>query len=189
MSRLSDLPAVLLRTAANRLDAYLCRAGARTAGSTTPGVLESDVTYPAKFAKAGWIKPLTSFKCETGRFFPTEIEAGTYKRTPYAAFGGKLTAGSVDSKGNIAALEWLQNAIYKSKITRAPPPAGKRDKPRKSSPLGMRRSQSTTRSSPQSLKRRSRKGQIRLHPVPRWAKRQAVYANSATPSSALKSAA
>lgn len=54
------------------------------AGSSTPDLLESDVTYPAKFANAGWIRSLSSFKPETGRFFPTQMESGEFKGTPYA---------------------------------------------------------------------------------------------------------
>lgn len=54
------------------------------AGSSTPDVLESDVTYPAKFAQAGWIKPLTSFSPDLGRYFPTELAAGTYQGKTYA---------------------------------------------------------------------------------------------------------
>lgn len=153
------------------------------AGSSTPDVLESDVTYPAKFAQAGWIKPLTAYNVESGKFFPTQFEAGQYKGTTYAvpwfdnpeglfyrtdlvptppktpeevvsdakaamakdsslkeglafegakyegvitsfltvapAFGGKLTAESIDSSGNVAALSWLHEAIYTSKIAPA----------------------------------------------------------------------
>jgi multiple sugar transport system substrate-binding protein len=47
-------------------------------------VLESDVTYPAKFAQAGWIKPLTSLHPNMHKFFATEVAAGTYKGAPYA---------------------------------------------------------------------------------------------------------
>jgi multiple sugar transport system substrate-binding protein len=54
------------------------------AGSSTPDVLESDVTYPAKFAQAGWILPLTQFSPNTGQFFPTEMAAGQYQGKPYA---------------------------------------------------------------------------------------------------------
>jgi multiple sugar transport system substrate-binding protein len=54
------------------------------AGSSTPDVFESDVTYPAKFAQAGWILPLTQFKPDMGQFFKTEVAAGTYKGTYYA---------------------------------------------------------------------------------------------------------
>lgn len=53
-------------------------------GSSTPDVFESDVTYPAKFAQAGWIKPLTSFKPETSKFFKSEMEAGEFEGTAYA---------------------------------------------------------------------------------------------------------
>jgi multiple sugar transport system substrate-binding protein len=150
------------------------------AGSSTPDVLESDVTYPAKFAQAGWILPLTQFSPDTSQFFPTEMAAGQYKGTTYAipwfdnpeglfyrtdlvpspptspaeivtdakaamakdktlkeglafegakyegavtsflttdsAFGGHLTLSTVDSPGNVAALQWLHDAIYVNKI-------------------------------------------------------------------------
>lgn len=54
------------------------------AGSSSPDLLESDVTYPAKFAKAGWIKSLSSLNPELSRFFPNIVAAGTYKGTQYA---------------------------------------------------------------------------------------------------------
>ncbi|MGH3190228.1 MAG: extracellular solute-binding protein [Streptosporangiaceae bacterium] len=54
------------------------------AGSSTPDIFESDVTYPAKFAQAGWILPLTSFHVNTSQFFSTEVAAGTYNGTLYA---------------------------------------------------------------------------------------------------------
>lgn len=150
------------------------------AGSPTPDVLESDVTYPAKFAKAGWIKTLSSFNPPLSSFFPNDVAAGEYEGKPYAipwfsnpeglfyrtdliakppkspeelvadakqamsknpslkeglafeghkyegaitsfltvapAFGGKLTTTTIDSKGNVQALEWLHAAIYTQKI-------------------------------------------------------------------------
>jgi multiple sugar transport system substrate-binding protein len=150
------------------------------AGSSTPDVLESDVTYPAKFAQAGWVSLLGSFGPDMSQFFPTQVAAGQYKGQTYAIpwfdnpeglfyrtdlvpspptspaqvvsdaeaamkkdsslkeglafegakyegaitafltvdapFGGKLTTSSIDSKGNVAALSWLQEAIYKNKI-------------------------------------------------------------------------
>jgi len=150
------------------------------AGSSTPDVLESDVTYPAKFAKAGWIKSLSSFSPDMSKFFPTQAATGQYQGNTYAipwfdnpeglfyrtdlipsapktpaevvsdaqeamkknsslkeglafegakyegavtsfltvapAFGGSLTTTSIDSKGNVAALNWLHEAIYTSKI-------------------------------------------------------------------------
>ena len=54
------------------------------AGSSTPDVLESDVTYPGKFAKAGWIRALDSLNPDTSRFFKTEVAAGTYQGKTYA---------------------------------------------------------------------------------------------------------
>ncbi|HVC23237.1 MAG TPA: extracellular solute-binding protein [Candidatus Dormibacteraeota bacterium] len=150
------------------------------AGSATPDVLESDVTYPAKFAKAGWIKNLASLKPNMKQYFPTEVAAGTYKGKPYAipwfdnpeglfyrtdliktppktpaqvvsdaeaamradpslkegiafegekyegaitaymtldsAFGGKLNPLKLNTKGNLAALQWMYNALYVNKI-------------------------------------------------------------------------
>jgi multiple sugar transport system substrate-binding protein len=53
-------------------------------GSSTPDVFESDVTYPAKFAQAGWVLPLTQFKPEMSQFFAHEVAAGTYSGTYYA---------------------------------------------------------------------------------------------------------
>ena len=137
-------------------------------GSSTPDVFESDVTYPAKFAQAGWVLPLTQFNVNTGQFFSTEVAAGTYNGTLYAmpwfdnpeglfyrtdliktpptspaqvvsdaeaamkadkyegaitafltvdsAFGGKLDPSNVNTPGNVAALNWLHDAIYTSKI-------------------------------------------------------------------------
>ncbi len=54
------------------------------AGDSTPDVFESDVTYPAKFAQAGWVRSLNSFHPDTSKFFKTEMAAGTYNGTTYA---------------------------------------------------------------------------------------------------------
>jgi multiple sugar transport system substrate-binding protein len=150
------------------------------AGSSTPDVLESDVTYPAKFAQAGWISSLDSFNPNMSQFFPTQVATGQYKGQTYAIpwfdnpeglfyrtdlvpspptspaqvvadakaamtkdpslkeglafegakyegaitafltvdapFGGKLTTSTIDSAGNVAALNWLHEAIYTNKI-------------------------------------------------------------------------
>jgi multiple sugar transport system substrate-binding protein len=149
-------------------------------GSPTPDVFESDVTYPAKFAQAGWVLPLTQFNINTSQFFPTEVAAGTYNKTLYAApwfdnpeglfyrtdlvktpptspaqvvtdaetamkadptlkegiafeadkyegaitafltvdsaFGGTLNPDNINTPGNVAARNWLHNAIYVSHI-------------------------------------------------------------------------
>src|ERR1700743_371173 len=55
-----------------------------TSGSSTPDVFESDVTYPAKFAQAGWVLPLTQFKPDMTQFFAHEVAAGTFNGTIYA---------------------------------------------------------------------------------------------------------
>jgi multiple sugar transport system substrate-binding protein len=55
-----------------------------TAGSPTPDVFESDVTYPAKFAQAGWVLNLARLHPDMARFFQTEVAAGTFSGAPYA---------------------------------------------------------------------------------------------------------
>jgi multiple sugar transport system substrate-binding protein len=55
-----------------------------TAGSATPDVFESDVTYPAKFAQAGWVLNLSSLHPGMSRFFPHEAAAATCNGQPYA---------------------------------------------------------------------------------------------------------
>jgi multiple sugar transport system substrate-binding protein len=151
-----------------------------TSGSSTPDVFESDVTYPAKFAQAGWVLPLTQFNPNSKNYFSTEVAAGTFNGTLYAmpwfdnpeglfyrtdliktpptspaqvvsdaeaamkadptlkegiafeadkyegaitafmtvdsAFGGTLNPSNVNTPGNVAALNWLHDAIYTSKI-------------------------------------------------------------------------
>jgi multiple sugar transport system substrate-binding protein len=54
------------------------------AASPTPDVFESDVTYPAKFAQAGWVMNLAQFSPDTSKFFPTEVAAGQYNGKTYA---------------------------------------------------------------------------------------------------------
>ena len=55
-----------------------------SAGSNTPDVIESDVTYPATFAKAGWIAPLDKYGPDLSRFFPGQVKAGQYQGKTYA---------------------------------------------------------------------------------------------------------
>src|SRR5580700_12077844 len=52
-------------------------------GSSTPDVFESDVTYPAKFAQAGWVLPLSQFNPGTSQYFASGIAAGTYNGKLY----------------------------------------------------------------------------------------------------------
>lgn len=54
------------------------------AGSTTPDVFESDVTYPAKFAQAGWVLNLSTLSPDMSQFFPTQVAAGTFQGKTYA---------------------------------------------------------------------------------------------------------
>ncbi|HLI57652.1 MAG TPA: extracellular solute-binding protein [Actinomycetota bacterium] len=54
------------------------------AGSPTPDVFESDVTYPAKFAQAGWVMPLDSFSPDMSQFFAVDAAAGTFNGKTYA---------------------------------------------------------------------------------------------------------
>ncbi|HEV2373768.1 MAG TPA: extracellular solute-binding protein [Streptosporangiaceae bacterium] len=151
-----------------------------TSGSTTPDVFETDVTYPAKFAQAGWVLNLSSLNPNMSQFFPHEVAAGTFNGQPYAvpwfdnpeglfyrtdliktppaspaqvvsdaqaamkadkslkeglafegnkyegeitafmtvdsAFGGKVDPANINTPGNVAALSWLYDAIYKNHI-------------------------------------------------------------------------
>ena len=42
------------------------------------------MTYPAKFAQAGWVLSLAQFNPNMSQFFPHEVAAGTYNGTDYA---------------------------------------------------------------------------------------------------------
>lgn len=154
-----------------------------TAGSATPDVFESDVTYPPKFARAGWALDLRRFSPDMKRYLAREAAFGTHKGGVYAipwfddpeglyyrtdliktppaspaqvvadakaamkrdssitaglafegaeyegaitafqtvesAFGGKLETSDIDTAGNVAALAWLQDAIYQNHIAPA----------------------------------------------------------------------
>jgi multiple sugar transport system substrate-binding protein len=75
------------------------------AGSATPDVFESDVTYPAKFAQAGWVLPLTQFNVDTSQFFKTEVDAGTFN-------------------GSLYAMPWFDNPeglFYRTDLIKTPP--------------------------------------------------------------------
>ena len=52
-------------------------------GSSTPDVIESDIIYPAEFAKAGWILPLTKFHPNMSQFFPAIVNTVSYKGQYY----------------------------------------------------------------------------------------------------------
>ena len=54
------------------------------AGSSTPDVLYTDVTWPAQFARAGWIANLSSFHPNTSGFFAGQVATGQYNGGTYA---------------------------------------------------------------------------------------------------------
>ena len=54
------------------------------AGSTTPDVLYTDVTWPSAFARAGWIANLSSFHPNNSEFFPGQVATGAYNGGTYA---------------------------------------------------------------------------------------------------------
>jgi multiple sugar transport system substrate-binding protein len=54
------------------------------AGSATPDVVTTDVTWPATFARSGWIANLASFKPATSSFFSGQMATGSYNGGTYA---------------------------------------------------------------------------------------------------------
>jgi multiple sugar transport system substrate-binding protein len=54
------------------------------AGSSSPDVLYSDVTWAAAFARAGWISNLSSFHPNTTAFFPGQVATGVFNCGTYA---------------------------------------------------------------------------------------------------------
>ena len=55
------------------------------AGSATPDVITTDVTWPSTFARSGWLANLNSFHPNTGAFFPGQVATGQYNGGLYAA--------------------------------------------------------------------------------------------------------
>jgi multiple sugar transport system substrate-binding protein len=55
-----------------------------TAGSSTPDVVTTDVTWPATFARAGWIANLSSYKPNTSAFFAGQMATGSSNGGTYA---------------------------------------------------------------------------------------------------------
>jgi multiple sugar transport system substrate-binding protein len=54
------------------------------AGSSTPDVLYTDVTWPSTFARSGWIANLNSYNPDTSEFFPGQMATGKYNGGVYA---------------------------------------------------------------------------------------------------------
>ncbi len=53
-------------------------------GSTTPDVITTDVTWPATFARPGWLANLAKFHPNTSAFFSGQMASGMYKGQAYA---------------------------------------------------------------------------------------------------------
>lgn len=74
-------------------------------GSSTPDVITTDVTWPATFARSGWIANLNSFHPNTAEFFPGQIATGQYN-------------------GGVYAIPWFINAegiYYRTDLIKTPP--------------------------------------------------------------------
>lgn len=56
------------------------------AHSSTPDVIDSDSSWPAAFARAEWITPLTGFGLDRAAFLPGAVAATSYQGTLYAAY-------------------------------------------------------------------------------------------------------
>lgn len=54
------------------------------AGSATPDVMYTDVTWPSTFARSGWIANLDSLKPDTSAFFSGQMATGEYNGGVYA---------------------------------------------------------------------------------------------------------
>jgi multiple sugar transport system substrate-binding protein len=54
------------------------------AGSSTPDVVTTDVTWPSTFARSGWIENLTSRHPDTSAFFAGQMATGSYNGGTYA---------------------------------------------------------------------------------------------------------
>lgn len=75
------------------------------AGSSTPDVVTTDVTWPSTFARSGWIAKLDSFHPATSSFFPGQMATGSYSGGTYA-------------------IPWFINAeglYYNTSLVKAPP--------------------------------------------------------------------
>jgi multiple sugar transport system substrate-binding protein len=75
------------------------------AGTSTPDVLYTDVTWPSTFARSGWIANLDSFKPDTSAFFSGQMATGEYN-------------------GGVYAIPWFINAegiYYNTSLVKTPP--------------------------------------------------------------------
>jgi trehalose/maltose transport system substrate-binding protein len=75
------------------------------ANASTPDVVTTDVTWPATFAKPGWLANLSSFHPATASFFPGQMASGEYG-------------------GHVFAIPWFINAegiYYRTDLIKTPP--------------------------------------------------------------------
>jgi multiple sugar transport system substrate-binding protein len=75
------------------------------AGSSTPDVLYTDVTWPSAFARSGWIANLSSYHPDSGAFFTGQVATGEYN-------------------GGVYAIPWFINAeglYYRTDLIKTPP--------------------------------------------------------------------
>jgi multiple sugar transport system substrate-binding protein len=75
------------------------------AGSATPDVITTDVTWPATFARSGWLANLSSRHPDTSAFFPGQVATGQYN-------------------GGVYAMPWFINAeglYYRTDLIKTPP--------------------------------------------------------------------
>jgi multiple sugar transport system substrate-binding protein len=75
------------------------------AGSATPDVITSDVTWPATFARSGWLANLARFHPQTSAFFPGQMASGEYQ-------------------GGVYGIPWFINAegvYYRTDLIKTPP--------------------------------------------------------------------
>jgi multiple sugar transport system substrate-binding protein len=75
------------------------------AGSATPDVITTDVTWPATFARSGWLANLNSMHPDTSAYFPGQIATGQFS-------------------GGLYAMPWFINAeglYYRTDLIKTPP--------------------------------------------------------------------
>lgn len=74
----------LVQLASTSNDAYQQLTHYFIAGSSTPDVIDADTAWPASFARAGWIMPLSKY-VQASSLLPEAAAAGTYQGKLYAA--------------------------------------------------------------------------------------------------------
>jgi multiple sugar transport system substrate-binding protein len=80
----ANITVKLLQLASTSNDAYQQLTHYFIAGSPTPDVIDADTAWPASFARAGWLVPLSSY-VSAGSLLPSAAAAGTYQGKLYAA--------------------------------------------------------------------------------------------------------